>query len=348
MSKKDRIKEKWEFLCSCSSIFGLTRFHYEKNPILMVIWILASLSCLGFGIYLVFSSIKDYLDYNVITNIKSVLKTPVIFPAITLCSSNLTLSDISSSISYFGGEYFDSSNVTLEVFGDPEFGNCIRFNGFINNSIPIKTVNGTDFGLNSLYVNIPQAQDNIVMFITQNSLNCYFNATPSYLYSGKSYNFYVTKTLEEKLSKPYNQCLNESHDYHPENCIEECVNIKVSKKYNCRLTSYYQDNKLDSCNNEYFRDEFKAVCQTQCVEECYITSYYSTCLEDKPLDDSSMRLWVIMSDLKYTYINQIPKMSIFDLIGYVGGTLGLVVGFQFLSLIEIFDFFYQVILILFS
>ena len=341
-----QIAEKWDFLCSCSSIFGLTRFHYQKNPFLTLLWIAASLGCLAFGIYLTKCSISDYLEFNVITNIKSVLNIPAIFPAFIICNHELSLSDI--TYYGFGSESFANLRTAFEVFDDPNFGNCLRFNGFINESVPLRTVNGTDFEENSLFIHLKNGTS-AVMFITPNRLNSLFNVSPSYIFPNKSYNFYVRKTIEEKLSEPYNRCLNESQDYHPENCIEQCVNTQFANQYNCSIASYYSNSSLEKCEyrDQYFnRKNLTSYCQTQCVEECYTTTYYSTCLEDSPPDDGSLNIWVLLSDLKYTYVNQIPKMSIFDLVGYVGGTLGLVVGFQFLSLVEIFDFFFEVVLIL--
>ena len=339
-----QVAEKWDFLCSCSTIFGLTRFHYQKNPFLTLLWVTASLGCLAFGIYLTKCSISDYLEFNVITNIKSVLKIPAIFPAFVICNRELSLSDIKEF--WFGSKQFYNFTAAFEVFGDPNFGNCLRLNGFINDSVSLRTVNGTDFDKNSLYVRL-EIQTNAVMFITPNRLNSLFNVSPSYIFPNKTYNFYVRKTIEKKLSEPYNRCLNESQDYHPENCIEQCVNTQVGNQYNCSLASFYSNSSLEKCEDQYLkRENLTSYCQTQCVEECYTTTYYSTCLEDSPPDDGRLEIFVVLSDLKFTYINQIPKTSIFDLVGYVGGTLGLVVGFQFLSLVEIFDFFFEVILIL--
>jgi hypothetical protein len=46
---------------------------------------------------------------------------------------------------------------------------------------------------------------------------------------------------------------------------------------------------------------------------------------------------VYFEDLKYTLIKQQPKIELFGLISNVGGTLGLFLGFSFISLLELFE-----------
>ena len=48
-------------------------------------------------------------------------------------------------------------------------------------------------------------------------------------------------------------------------------------------------------------------------------------------------LRVYYQDLKYTLIKQQPKIELFGLISNVGGTLGLFLGFSFISLLELFE-----------
>jgi hypothetical protein len=52
---------------------------------------------------------------------------------------------------------------------------------------------------------------------------------------------------------------------------------------------------------------------------------------------------VYYSDLKYTVLKQIAKMSLIDLISNLGGLLGLFVGISFLTLIEIIEVCFEMI-----
>ncbi len=327
---------------------------------MVTVWVVSHIAFLAIGFYMVSSSIKDFLDYNVVTNIVTLLKLPVTFPAVTLCSENITDSNIDSSISNFGknNDTFDKLQIKLEAFNDYDYGNCLRFNGLINDSSLLRNVTGTDLKKNSLNIYMNDIPLNYaVIYITHNSLNTFGNETPRYVNSGKSYYFYLNRRLlDEKLSEPWNRCLNQSYDYHVENCLEQCINNQVAIKYNCRLTGYYQSNSLTSClekadtkdkypDEDGWREELTPFCQTQCVEECFTTSYTYNVIEDNPAGDSQTIITILFSDLRYTYTTQIPKSSGFDLFGFIGGTLGMVCGFQLATFVEFLDFIFEIILI---
>ena len=54
-------------------------------------------------------------------------------------------------------------------------------------------------------------------------------------------------------------------------------------------------------------------------------------------------LYVYYKDLKYTLINDVPKTEIFNFISNIGGILGLFLGILFLSFIEVFEIFFEII-----
>jgi len=56
---------------------------------------------------------------------------------------------------------------------------------------------------------------------------------------------------------------------------------------------------------------------------------------------------VYYQDLKYTLISQQPKIELFGLISNVGGTLGLFLGFSFISLLELFEIVAELVFIRF-
>lgn len=62
--------------------------------------------------------------------------------------------------------------------------------------------------------------------------------------------------------------------------------------------------------------------------------------------NSEQKTHVIFADFRYEEITQIPKMNVYDLVGSVGGTLGVFIGFQILSLLEILEFLLHVLIIL--
>lgn len=342
----------------------MTRIYQTQNPILKIVWILTSIVFLAFGILLSYYSFADYLEFNVITNIETILESPFIFPAFTLCGEEAIIANITEA-SRFKDKPIEAKD--LIQFSDFELEKCVRFNGGydLGKDDELKSVTGTDFLKNSLFIKVPVTSRNqsFRAYLTSNYLNFYANVTPVYLYAGRVYNFYLSKTVDEKMKEPFNDCIEESHTYHVENCIEKCVNDEAATRYGCSLSSYYElFHKLENCDHKYaatrdhntvlkpietaYRRELSAYCSTQCPEGCYSTTYQVTFIEDTPPLDDSLHIYVVSQSLRYTRISQIARMTINDLIGAVGGTLGMMVGFQFLSILEIFDFFYHVIIIL--
>ena len=64
--------------------------------------------------------------------------------------------------------------------------------------------------------------------------------------------------------------------------------------------------------------------------------------------NDSFIISVFYEDLKYTWINQKPKMQFIDLISNIGGSLGLFVGISFISFLELFEILIEIIFIYFE
>jgi hypothetical protein len=56
---------------------------------------------------------------------------------------------------------------------------------------------------------------------------------------------------------------------------------------------------------------------------------------------------IYYEDLKYTWINQQPKIELFGLISNIGGSLSLFVGISFISFLELFEVFTELFYIYF-
>ncbi len=71
------------------------------------------------------------------------------------------------------------------------------------------------------------------------------------------------------------------------------------------------------------------------------------------LDNSIIRtkifkIYIFYEDLKYTLITQKPKIELFGLISNIGGTLGLFIGFSFISVLELFELIAEYIFVIFN
>ena len=75
-------------------------------------------------------------------------------------------------------------------------------------------------------------------------------------------------------------------------------------------------------------------------------SYNSSNINDDIFKRSIVGITIFYDNLRYTMVNQIPKMNFFDLLAYIGGQFGLFLGISILSFVEIFEAFFKVIFIL--
>lgn len=136
------------------------------------------------------------------------------------------------------------------------------------------------------------------------------------------------------------------------------------------------------CNLNYFLKFFdgnnlKTKCGSQCPLECnsetfrltissssYPTRAYADQLVNysgdalanfypdrsqvtyEQLKENILAINVYFTDMKYTSIEELEKMSFVDLVSAVGGTLGLFIGMSFLSFFEILDVIIEIVFIL--
>jgi len=89
MSKKlAEIKKLIVDLISDSTIHGLPKVFKSKTIAIKFIWSVCFLFCGFFCGLMVFKTIELYLDFQVVTNIKTITQIPAVFPVVTLCNMN--------------------------------------------------------------------------------------------------------------------------------------------------------------------------------------------------------------------------------------------------------------------
>ena len=122
----------------------------------------------------------------------------------------------------------------------------------------------------------------------------------------------------------------------------------MSIKYRCQLSTLF-DYVLTNCPTSWETncyDEFIGnfsfeSCLVYCPLECDSLSYdISLCMEainDKnDTSNNNYKIYFYYQDLKYTLINEQPKVELFGFISNLGGILGLFIGFSFISLLDLF------------
>ena len=190
--------------------------------------------------------------------------------------------------------------------------------------------------------------------------------------------FPFNKTLIEFL-------LNTKQVYSQKDCIDLCRNLKYieANSCECSLNSlnevfvskceiYNKSETSDTCEAKFIKNFQKnkpiETCSQYCPLECDSFKYEISHLLEQILSNgnitegfeypqfrtyenvsrSFVSIAVYFDDLKYTLINQKPKIEIFDLISNMGGIFGLFLGMGLLSFVELFEIILETFFIIFK
>ena len=341
-----------------TTVYGLNRVIKAKNRLLKVVWSLMALVSVSFGFFVILNTISTFLKYEVFTQTKRIPATSSLMPSVSFClyaSENKDLNAFFANAQFRTLGYL-SSNLTGEQFYEKYFEDwgltdCIKFNHYANkNDNRLFTAKSLD---DFLYFKIDLKKRFSKMYVLlsdnyENTLDWSKLVTISYNVKGK-YSISFRKEVELKLGEPYNLCQNVSDiTYRRSNCLAQCWNRNFVRKYNCTFGNYYFIPGYEFCHDIFSNSsEFDSVCEEQCPKEC--TTIKFNIRHDNPdmgsNSSDSLEFEVWYSDLSYIEISQTPKMTGFSLMNEIGGALGLFVGITFLSLLELFEFFFEIFLV---
>ena len=170
--------------------------------------------------------------------------------------------------------------------------------------------------------------------------------------------------------------INKKIEYTQIDCLYFCRNLRFNEISGCnfKLNNLEEDlaSKLSNkneCVQEFIEkiNNNKVDCSNYCPLECdsftYETNTHLVMLpsqgnislnsrfsEFNTYENVSKTLFalrVYYHDLKFTLISQEPKIELFGLISNVGGTLGLFLGFSFISLLELLEILAELVYIKF-
>ena len=198
---------------------------------------------------------------------------------------------------------------------------------------------------------------------------------------GFSYLLAIDRTKEKKKPKPYSQCYedpiefeknktiinyilyNKNESYSQVKCLELCFDLYYIQNNTCncpeaKLGSVWLDcwinreKEKDSCTyttkNNFYQTKIVDYCSQFCPLECNHDSFSFTLSSDDYIrHNASTEVLIYYRSLKYTSIKQKEKVTIFDLISNLGGSLGLFIGLSFVSLFEIIEILMEVVFIVF-
>lgn len=215
----NEINEKITKLALDSTAHGLPNVLKSKRLFNKLFWFCFLLTSSVVSFYYVSRNILAYLDYEVVSIVKTEYVQPAEFPTITFCSQTAgTFNDLNKfkfeEIS-FGYEDPKSLSNDLESFFSTLKGRCFRFNSgknMSNHSIPSKysSIGGRDDGfylkLNTSFTILAWIHNRSEPPIIE-SFNNHDN--PVIITNGTKSNIAITKLVISKLGYPYNECLND-------------------------------------------------------------------------------------------------------------------------------------------
>jgi hypothetical protein len=223
------------------------------------------------------------------------------------------------------------------------------------------------------YTQMPTTIYNKARLIQPGSYN-YFNIKR--IYDQKlelPYNSCYKNVSKSEFNQTIIDYLNEKkREYTQKECLYLCRNLKYKEINPCNYilndleldildkADNLKNNTIIECVQKFYKDNYESCSALYCPLECDSFTYEinkdlmmirfsGNISSNKSLDwytgfntfeNVSRNFFayrVYFEDLKYTLIKQQPKIELFGLISNIGGTLGLFLGFSFISLLELFE-----------
>jgi hypothetical protein len=360
-------KETINEILSVSTLQFLLSPIRSKRLLIKITWALFLVVLFLLSIYYAVLNILDYLKFETFTSYHEINENQSEFPTISLCSADykdydLKLYEIRFNKSYdFSGDMKKELEENFEMYIDTNYGKCYRFNSgknMLNQSIPIKYAKlaGKEarFRIKFQIISNNKTSDYETFLIyihnsTMIPLSIY--RLGYYISVGTSSHFIIKRTFNQKLEQPFNDCYKNVSSFGLNQTIIDFIrfnNRSYTQKECLHLCLIDDENR--NIDNFYINVDRNRCLQDYCPLECDSFSYdiLTNSYDQNPKNSSNYTIGVYYEDLKYTLISQQPKIELFGLISNIGGTLGLFIGFSFITLLEIFELLAELMFIFFS
>ncbi len=270
----------------------------------------------------------------------------------------------------FDGKPCKNAHTVGTVFFQTGFtASCLKFNG--ENSLDKlyyqkSTTAVSGYTLIMSYKN----QDGFINAFINDIHEAAITSQKAILINNKNYyTIELEKIVEEKLGYPYSDCIknfenlpDDNHlikktieldkKYTREKCYFLCFQRYGTDIFNCTLPNVYKTNYNISCRdvpdyefvkNKLFIEndfDYEKHCLEECPIECKSSSFKIKQEQfiDEYLLNNTFGIRASFPNLEVKEYVELPKTTISDLIAKIGGTLGVFIGFRFLSFIDIFEF----------
>ena len=321
----EKIKKKIKQLLLVSTSHGLPNVFRTNRIIFKIMWLSLFMISTFFGIKTVISTVKTYLNYEIVSNIDVIAEIPTDFPALTIINLRNKKSNIPLS------EIMILCNFNLEECKEDDFEMIVDNFGFVSHRLKLKKsyTPGMQYGL-QLLINL----DNVTC------KNCYLDglrlivhnhsADPGY-YSGGSksgfilspgfnHEIIIKRTFLTKLGLPFNNCIKnvtslDSYDsdlyryilestkyqYTQRDCFDYCMGKELNKYFNItnkidHWLNIYKAYKLDEFwdfYSRFVRGENKKICTPLCPLECDTIKYETSISFTKFSENEFLALYEI-------------------------------------------------------
>ena len=296
---KTPIKE----ILSISSLQFLLKPISSKRLLIKIINIIFLMLSLCLSIYLVISSIIEFLKYDTNTSIRTITEKDPKFPVVSFCPTG-DLNYVSIAELWFNNEYFNSNSSEwadhFEIFHDSSFsGGCYRFNSGMNmknEKLLIKKSKRSGYD-NGFYIGFKSDSKSFYVSIHNQTINHSTIYDKGHYISVGSRNYFIVKRFYDiKLEYPYNECLKEvsnfnrnktiidflkkkNSDYSLKECIRLCVNLKYIEKNPCHCSLNSIDDDISrKCDGVFIRNDELQKCFRSFVAT--INDNEDNCLEE--------------------------------------------------------------------
>ena len=230
------------------------------------------------------TSLQQFFEFEVVTNIKVKKVEEVVFPAVTLCEHlsqfNIKFNEIKfENIVFNFTEIFEE--ITIFYFGS--YMKCFQFNAKKASSdkrLRILRQFGYDYGL-KLNLSFPY---HIHYYIGENNYQPVDKHFASTINTDHTTKLSIYKTISKALGQPYNNCIkegesfdsdlfretiNSGYTYRVVNCYDKCL----QKFYNKTCLSSEFTYRNDCYNNFTVVFNYTESCKRFCPTECDTITY---------------------------------------------------------------------------
>ena len=375
--KIQKVKEKSKTLISLITFHGIPQLVRKQHFLVTLIWLLIVLTSVTYCSYVVVDEFIQYFHYKVIVDSEIVYEEHPEFPQITVCGmTNFTCIHNNETCpeTFFSFENEDCKAINPRL-------DLVNGTGEIMKSIEPGYQKAVHISLNSKAIN-----DHLTIYINNQSEKIKYNRGIVIPSVGET-SLVLDREIEERLPEPYSNCKLDYTFELGENDIlkqttftyfeTECYSLcKIRKIFDIcgHLTEYESNFKYYFTNHELFesiQDELIQTCTAldsrliASVEEQFSKlGEHKICEElcSFPCREIRYKVMPYANNFKYeigkvnifyrkfehTKIIHLPKTSFEELLGLIGGTLGIFMGCSLISFLEISEIFLTILAIFFS